>query len=144
MDWTSRVTAHAALWPFISTSHASSQFYINVVGTDWNHFEIQWKFVLFILIKIQLKKILIFLAEFVFYEALLMLHCTTAIEMQTIQKTVKNTNKKIFQLIYNKQNHTKKKNQNMMMQKEIINNHWKLKNEIAYSCRFSKSLRAKI
>lgn len=73
-----------------------------------------------------------------------MLHCTTAIEMQTIQKTVKNTNKKIFQLIYNTQNHTKKKNQNMMMQKEIINNHWKLKNEIAYSCRFSKSLRAKI
>lgn len=39
-----------------------------------------------------------------------MLHCTTAIEMQTIQKTVKNTNKKIFQLINNKQNHTKKKN----------------------------------
>lgn len=55
------------------------------------------------------KKNLIFTAEFVFYEALLILHCTTAIEMQTIQKTVKNTNKKIFQLIYNKQNHTKKK-----------------------------------
>lgn len=36
------------------------------------------------------KKFLIFRAEFVFYKGLLMLHCTTAIEMQTIQKTVKN------------------------------------------------------
>lgn len=34
-----------------------------------------------------------------------MLHCTTAIEMQTIQKTVKN---KVNRLMYNKPNKTKK------------------------------------
>lgn len=73
-----------------------------------------------------------------------MLHCTTAIEMQTIQKTVKNTNKKIFQLIYNKQNHTKKKNPEYDDAKRNHKQSLKLKNEIAYSCRFSKSLRAKI